>query len=92
MVDKGKKVASDCMEKVKELDRQHHLKEQVQQFASWSLQTTIEFTRRHRFIERGVEVVGRGVELLMENILPNRISSSSTPPEDSQANQTAGTS
>jgi hypothetical protein len=70
IVDKTKKAVANAWEKAVEVDRtrQHHVLEKIKAFIIFCWNTTVDYIRRERLLERGVEGVGRGIEYVSERV------------------------
>ena len=68
VVDRGKVVAADAYDKAKEMDQKHHILEKTKDFLVYSWHSLVDFVRRHRVVECGVEGVGRGAVWSAEKI------------------------
>jgi hypothetical protein len=62
VVDKSKVMAQGAFENAKEMDQKYHILERTKDLLVYSWTSTVDFFRRNRVLERGVEGVGRSAE------------------------------
>jgi hypothetical protein len=62
VVEKSKVMAQGAFEKAKEMDTEYNILERTKNFLVYSWTSTVDFVRRNRVLERGVEGVGRSAE------------------------------
>jgi hypothetical protein len=84
VVDNTKQVAAGAWENAKEMDREYNICEKTKDAIVYTGKATVNFTVKHRLLERGVQGMGRGMEFAADNLSAN-----SSP---SAANEQQGTS
>jgi hypothetical protein len=68
MMESTTKVATNAWERAKELDRQTEVLNKVSTVFTTSVNTTLDFARRHRIMERSVDAVGSSIYYVMEKL------------------------
>jgi hypothetical protein len=71
VVGKSKVMAQEAFEKAKGMDQNHHILERTKALFEYSWNSTVDFFRRNRVLERGVEGVGRSAEWVADKVSCN---------------------
>ena len=68
IIQNTKQVTANVWENTKEMERQHHVCEKAKDAILYSTKTAVDFTVKHRLIERGGKGLGRGLEYVGEKL------------------------
>lgn len=71
VVENSKQVAAGAWENAKEMDRDYHICEKTKDAIAYTGKAAVNFTVKHRLLERGVQGVGRGMESVAEKLSSN---------------------
>jgi hypothetical protein len=63
-----KQATANAWENAKEMERQHHVCEKAKDVIVYSTKTAVDFTVKHRLIERGAKGLGRGLEYVGDKL------------------------
>jgi hypothetical protein len=68
IIQNTKQVTANVWENTKEMERQHHVCEKTKDVILYSTKTAVDFTVKHRLIERGAKGLGSGLEYVGEKL------------------------
>lgn len=68
IIQNTKQVTANVWENAKEMERQHHVCEKAKDAIMYSTKTAVDFTVKHRLIERGAKGLGSGLEYVGEQL------------------------
>ena len=68
IIQNTKQVTANVWENAKEMERQHHVCEKAKDAILYSTKTAVNFTVKHRLIERGAKGLGSALEYVGEKL------------------------